>query len=248
MMNTEIINDFIQPDWPAPANIKAYTTLRHSQVGIPQFESSPANPVPGNVDRRLLKQKLNLPAEPIWITQTHSTIALKATPENFEKEADATFTQEVNQICAVITADCLPLLICNQQGTHAAAIHAGWRGLANGIIETTLKQLNLPPEDTLIWLGPAIGPSKFEVRRDVFEAFTQNDPDTAQAFKLFEPEHWLANIYTLATMQLQKMGITKIYGGNYCTHTDAERFYSYRRDQGLKGRIVSLIWIANSKK
>ncbi|MDR3478849.1 MAG: peptidoglycan editing factor PgeF [Gammaproteobacteria bacterium] len=243
-MTTDLNELFIQPNWPAPAGVKAYSSLRHSLVGIPQFASSPNNPKPGNVDRARLKTLLQLPNEPIWLTQTHSTIALKATAANSGKEADASFTDETNQVCAVMTADCLPVLLCNREGTFAAAIHAGWRGLANGIIENTLKAAAIIPEEILVWLGPAIGPDKFEVRQDVVDAFTQHDSEAKTAFRQISEQQWLGDLFTLAKQRLHKQGITQIFGGDYCTHSDPDRFYSYRRDNGLQGRIVSLIWIA----
>lgn len=244
-MTTDIQNGFIQPQWDAPTHIRAFTTLKQSHIGIPQATIDMKNPVAGNVDRQLLKQTLQLPSEPVWVTQIHSTTALNAIPDNREKRADATYSHQPNQVCAVLTADCLPVLLCNRQGTQVAAIHAGWRGLVNGIIEETLKSFNSPPEDIIAWLGPAIGPTQFEVRKDVYQAFVEKDPEASTGFRLFEDDHWLADIYTLARLRLQKQGINQVTGGNYCTFSDSEKFYSYRRDKGLKGFIVSLIWIAN---
>jgi YfiH family protein len=232
----------IQPNWPAPACIKAYTTLRASEIGYMQIPERS----PGNIDRALLSKTLQLPNEPIWLNQTHSTTAVPAILANDGRNADAVFTDETNRVCAVLTADCLPLLICNKQGTRVAAIHAGWRGLANGVIESTIEALNLPPEDILVWLGPAIGPSKFEVRQDVYDAFTQKDPHAAMAFCKISDEQWLGDLYTLARLRLQKFQITQIYGGEYCTHSDQDRFFSYRRDGKIIGSIVNLIWIADS--
>lgn len=243
-MIIDIKDNFIQPDWPAPAHIKAYTSLRQSGVGLPQFESSPKAPKPGNLDRALLKTLLALPSDPIWVNQTHSTIALPAQPENDGKEADAVYSIESNRICAVLTADCLPVLICNKQGTQVAAIHAGWRGLANGVIEATLQKMDMPPSETLIWFGPAIGPTRFLVRKDVYDIFTQKNPEAAQGFRSVSEEQWLGDLYTLARLRLANLNLTQIYGGNYCTYSDQERFFSYRRDAGTPGRIVSLIWIA----
>jgi YfiH family protein len=238
----EISTHFIQPVWPAPACIKAYTTLRDSQIGYMQRPERS----PGNIDRALLKKTLMLPGEPTWINQVHSTIAVNAITSNDGVEADAVFTSETNRVCAILTADCLPLLICNRQGTRVAAIHAGWRGLANGVIEATIEALNLPPDDILVWLGPAIGPDKFEVRKDVYDAFIQKDPKAADAFDKISDTQWLANIYALARLRLQKFHITHIYGGDLCTHSDQDRFFSYRRDGKIIGSITSLIWIADS--
>lgn len=229
----------IEPQWPAPPCIKAYTTLRSSGIGVRQT----AERTPGNVNRPRLKQVLNLPANPIWLNQTHSTIALPALTEHNGQEGDAVFTQTTQQVCAVLTADCLPLLICHRLGTHVAAIHAGWRGLAQGVIEATLQALQLPPEDILVWLGPAIGPTKFEIRKDVYDSFTQAHTDAATAFQAISDEQWLGDLYQLARLRLHKKGITHIYGGEYCTYSDQEQFYSFRRDGEILGSNVNLIWI-----
>jgi YfiH family protein len=228
----------LTPDWPAPLQVKAYTTLRGNWGdGYPKASQ----------DREKLKTILPLPEDPIWIKQTHSAIVLKALPENKDKEADATFTKEPNRVCVVATADCLPILICNQSGTYVAAIHAGWRGLANGIIANTLKTLAQPPNELLIWLGPAIGPKKFEVGNDVYEAFTHFDAESARAFIPYKKGKWLADLYALAKIQLASHGASKIYGGNFCTFTQSELFFSYRRDKSPTGRMASLIWIAGEK-
>lgn len=240
------MNDlFIQPEWPAPACIKAMTTLRQSNLGLRQADRGPENPQMDSLDRPSLKKTLHLPHDPIRILQKHTNIALKATPENDGKIADALYTDENQTVCAVLTADCLPVLLCDRQGKHVAAIHAGWRGLADGVIESTLKALNLPAEDILAWLGPAIGPQKFAVRKDVYDIFTQQDAEAKTCFEKISAEQWLADIYQLARLRLKKQGISAIYGGNLCTHTDQERFFSYRRDGKILGSIISLIWISH---
>lgn len=222
---------FIQPEWPAPSPIKAYTTLRNGWGGRqPQHE----------ID---LENLFQLPNEPIWLTQTHSTITIEAIPENKEKIADASFAKQPNCVCVVLTADCLPLLICNKQGSHVAAIHAGWRGLSNGIIEATLSALNQPMDNLLVWLGPAIGPQKFEVGKDVYDAFVMKHPESESAFTPHTEGKWLANLYELAKIRLKQQGISQIYGGDFCTYTQDDLFFSYRRDKGKTGRMASLIWI-----
>jgi YfiH family protein len=242
---TSTSTHFIQPDWPAPACIKAYTSLRNSRIGIRQEEVTP-EPTVGDIDRSLLKKLLPLPHEPIWLKQTHSTIVVPAIPKNQGVEADASYASCPYEVCAVLTADCLPILLCQRDGTHVAAIHAGWRGLANGIIEATVDALQLPPDEILAWLGPAIGPSRFEVRKDVHDIFISHDPAAASAFTAFAEDHWLADIYALARQRLQKKGVHQIYGGDYCTHSEQERFFSFRREGRGVGRIVSLIWIEDS--
>jgi polyphenol oxidase len=241
IMKIETDQFFILPDWPAPKNVKAFTTLRASGIGD-------RDAVTQEINHDRLKKLIPLPNEPVWLTQTHSTTVLKATPDNFKKNADATFTDEPEQVCAILTADCLPVLMTHRDGTHVAAIHAGWRGLANGIIEATLQALNLPPEDMLVWLGPAIGPQRFEVRKDVYDIFLQHDPEAKNAFTQFAEEHWLADLYHLARLRLQQQGIQSIYGGNFCTHSDQTSFFSYRRDGKSTGRIISLIWMEDSDR
>lgn len=234
---------YIQPDWPAPSCIKAFTTLRQSNIGLRQLETSPEQAKAGNINRPLLKKTFNLLHDPIWILQNHTSIALEAKAENDGKIADALFTNKNQTVCAILTADCLPVLLCDRQGQHVAAIHAGWRGLANDVIESTLRALNLPPGDVVAWLGPAIGPEKFVVRKDVYDIFTQKHAEATVCFESVSAEQWLADIYQLARLRLNKQGINAIYGGGLCTHTDQERFFSFRRDGKILGNIVSVIWI-----
>lgn len=226
---------FISPDWPAPTNVNAYTTLRAGWG-----ETDPKLPE----SRQALQSLLNLPSEPIWLKQTHSTIALEATPAHMDTVGDASFSHQPKHICLVLTADCMPLLICNKSGTHVAAIHAGWRGLAGGIIENTLASLNQPAEDLLVWMGPTIGPTKFEVGHDVYTAFTEHHQEAKSAFSPHASNKWMANLYHLAKLRLQDKGIKHIYGGQFCTYTQEDLFYSYRRDQGHTGRMASLIWLS----
>lgn len=221
--------DFITANWPAPANIHAYTTTR---TGFAD-----------KTDKQKLQQLFSLPQDPIWLTQVHGTEVVVATPENTAITADASYTNTRNQPCVILTADCLPVLICNKQGTHIAAIHAGWRGLVHGIIERTIHTLNLPTTDLLVWLGPAIGPTKFEVGEDVFTEFTQHSREAESAFTSMPNNKWLANLYTLARQRLNALGVNNISGGDYCTYSQDNLFFSYRRDKGATGRMASVIWI-----
>lgn len=232
--------NYIQADWPAPANIKAFTTTR---MGCPLSYPYDANQLKGSEESSRLRALLNAPTEPVWLKQTHTNLVVEACESNIGTIADASFSHHPKQICTVFTADCLPLLICNKSGTHVAAIHAGWRGLANGIIENTIQALHQPGDSLLVWLGPAIGPAKFEVGRDVYDAFVDQQAEARTAFLPQKNDKWMANLYTLASMRLAKLGITSIYGGNYCTFTQDDLFYSYRRDKGQTGRMASLIWI-----
>lgn len=220
---------YLQPDWPAPKHIKAYSTLRNTWTARNSGEP--------------LKKILNLPAEPIWLKQEHTNIVVEALPENTDKIADASWSKTPNKVCIALTADCLPVLICNIQGSKVAAIHAGWRGLAAGVIEETVKAMNEPCENLLIWLGPAIGPQKFEVGKDVYDAFTQKHAESKNAFLHCTEGKWLANLYELAKIRLALLGVSQVYGGDYCTHTQEDLFFSFRRDKGKKGNMASLIWI-----
>lgn len=228
--------NIIQPDWPAPANVRAVTTTRTLWGEHNSYDPA---------ERERLATLLQLPKPPIWLKQTHSTIALPAADECLNLEADASYTNEPGQVCLVLTADCLPLLICDRAGTHVAAIHAGWRGLAAGVIESTINALQVNPADLLVWLGPAIGPQKFEVGADVYQAFVSHDANASTCFTPGAPDKWMANLYQLATQRLNKLGVGQIYGGKYCTYTQSDLFFSWRRDKNKVARLAHLIWIEN---
>jgi YfiH family protein len=190
----------------------------------------------------MLGQALAWPAEPLWLQQVHGMELVDATQATSGVEADGCYSNSVGHVCVVLTADCLPILISDEDGTEVAALHAGWRGLAGGIIGVALEKFSNPPEKILAWLGPAIGPRKFEVGRDVYDAFVAIDNEARSAFRASGVEHWRADLYCLARLQFRHFGVTRIFGGNHCTYTDKDRFYSYRRD-GVTGRMASLIWI-----
>jgi YfiH family protein len=194
-------------------------------------------------NRQLLRQQLQLPDEPYWLNQTHSTVIVEANDKTTLPTADASYTQTKNVVCAVMTADCLPLLICDRAGTIVAAIHAGWKGLANGVIESSIAALPVSPNELLVWLGPAIGPTAFEVGEDVVSVFMAHDTDAKIAFHTVSKDCWLGNLYVLATQRLHALGVTAIYGGNHCTYREATQFYSFRRDNRT-GRMASLIWLS----
>ncbi len=232
--------NYLAAQWPAPANIKAYTTLR-TGWGSGSYRG---NQDPGDLQtREALSALLALPNDPIWVKQTHSNIALEALPTNKECIADATYTNKTNHVCIVLTADCLPVFVCDKQGSQIAVIHAGWRGLANNIIENTLSAMSIAPEEALVWLGPAIGPSRFEVGKDVYDAFVSRHAESAMAFASQSAEKWLADLYALAKIRLHQQGITQVYGGDYCTYSQEDLFFSYRRDKGQTGRMANVIWI-----
>jgi YfiH family protein len=225
---------FIQPNWPAPTNIHAYTTLRSSGV---------SNPPNNQLDRDHLIKLFNLPTEPVWLRQVHGATVLPAIPANREQAADASFSAQPQQVCLIQTADCLPILLCHRSGSHVAAIHAGWRGLEKNIIAETVKALNVSNDELLAWIGPGISQPNFEVGEEVRNLFINDDPDTTSAFIVSPNQRWLADLNAIAALQLKKLGITAIYGGDRCTYADSKNFFSYRRDGAGTGRIVSMIWI-----
>ena len=236
---------WLEPDWPAPANIRAATTLRTGGVSKHPFTSlNPATHVGDNPEsvmknREIIKTMLDLPTEPIWLKQTHSNRAIAATINNEPLDADASFTNQPGVVCAVMTADCLPLLVCSTDSSEVAAIHAGWRGLVDGIIDHTIAALQ--NKDLLVWLGPAIGPKQFEIGDEVRAAYLAKSAEYNSAFKPRSSNKWLADIYQLARINLAMLGIDNVYGGGFCTATDHEHFYSYRRDNKT-GRMATLIW------
>lgn len=232
---------FIIPNWPVPSHIKAFTTTRQGWGNYTKFGESFHTAT--STETKAIVKLLDLPQEPIWLTQNHGTRVVEAIEANRGSLADASFSIEPQRVCVVLTADCLPILLTNQHGTKVAAIHAGWRGLAAGIIEKTLDSLNEPSEAVLAWFGPAIGPNKFEVGADVYRAFTEQQPGAHIAFTLQANQKWLGNLYTLATLRLKARDISAIYGGSHCTFTEENLFFSYRRDQQKTGRMASLIWI-----
>ena len=240
--------DYVIPDWPAPRHVRAYTTTRRGGVSKGSFASYNLACHVGDdtesvrANRAQLQRELALPSPPIWLQQVHSNHVIDATTARPGVIADASYTRLPDIVCAVLTADCLPILVTNQQGTEIAAIHAGWRGLTQQIIQNALTRLQTPREQLLAWLGPAIGPTRYEVGEDVRAAAITQLACATHAFTPIRPGHWSANLYLLATQVLNHHGIKQVYGGEYCTYSDNQRFFSYRRDQHT-GRMASLIWI-----
>ena len=243
----------IAAKWPAPKNIKAFTTTREGGVSKSPFSSNNlgahVGDCPNDVQKNRATLTTQLPNSPIWLNQTHSTdifninqTSLSSLIENpIVINADASFTKLTQTVCCVMTADCLPILVTNKNGDTVAAIHAGWRGLADGIIEKSIGVFNDKADDLLVWLGPAIGPTAFEVGNDVYNIFINIDASFSKAFTPCGKKY-LANIYQLATLKLNMSGVTNIYGGNDCTYKNESLFYSFRRD-GQTGRMASVIWI-----
>ncbi|MDP9785860.1 peptidoglycan editing factor PgeF [Pseudomonas fluorescens] len=239
------MSDWLIPDWPAPARVKACVTTRAGGVSLAPFDSLNLgdhvgdDPAAVAENRRRLTDRFAI--TPAWLQQVHGIAVVEADPTQVAT-ADASWTETPGIACAAMTADCLPVLFCNRAGTRVAAAHAGWRGLANGVLEATLDSLAVPADEILAWLGPAIGPQAFEVGPEVREAFIAQLPQTSQAFAASpNAGKFLADIYQLARLRLAARGVTAVYGGGLCTVTDP-RFFSYRRNPRT-GRFASLVWI-----
>jgi len=242
-------SSFICPQWPAPKQVKAYTSTRLGGVSESPFGSLNLGAHVGDdtqsvaCNRKLFALQISMPNSLRWLNQVHGCHTVRL-PSNTVGDiaADASFTQVKQQVCAVMTADCLPLLMCDEKGTQVAACHAGWRGLCDGVIESCIAQFKTT-EGLMVWLGPAIGARAFEVGGEVRCAFIDKDSSAEAAFKPSINEgKWFADIYLLAKQRLARLGIDQIYGGDFCTYEDEEHFFSYRRDQQT-GRLASVIWI-----
>jgi len=246
------MTSFITPVWPAPTNIKALTTTRQGGFSKNPFngfnlaEHVNDDPLAVLANRQQLKSQMSLPQEPVWLHQVHSTTVVNIDNHSNQDPitADASYATKSNIVCCVMTADCLPILICDKNAHFVMAIHAGWRGLVDGIIENALNQMSMSPDDILVWLGPAIGANVYEVGNEVLELFLQQDKTYATGFlPSARAGHWFMDIYHLARLRFRLLGISNIFGGQYCTYQNSELFYSYRRD-GVTGRMASLIWIS----
>lgn len=239
------MSDWLTPDWPAPARVKACVTTRVGGVSLAPFDSLNLGDHVGDEPAAVAENRRRLTDQfaitPAWLQQVHGIAVVEADPAQVAT-ADASWTATPGIACTAMTADCLPVLFCNRAGTRVAAAHAGWRGLANGVLEATLDSLAVPADEILAWLGPAIGPQAFEVGPEVREAFIAQLPQAAQAFTASpNAGKFLADIYALARLRLAARGVTAVYGGGLCTVTDP-RFFSYRRNPRT-GRFASLIWI-----
>ena len=240
-------DSLITPNWPAPIHVKALSTTRLGGVSQAPFDSFNLGLHVGDraldvlANRCYLQKKGKLPARPKWLDQVHGTQVVDADKLNGPVTADASYSVNTGQVCVVMTADCLPILLCNRKGSFVAAIHAGWRSLLNGIIENTLAKYDHAPKDLIAWLGPCIGSDKFEVGSEVREQFIEKHSLASQAFKPHEGK-WLADLSLLATQRLKNLAVTDIHQHRACTYTNAEQFFSYRRD-GDTGRMATAIWI-----
>lgn len=244
---------WLDADWPAPPGVRAVTSLRSGDgVSQPPFDrlnlgmNSGDDPAAVRENRRRLRAWLGLPGEPVWLRQVHGTgvVRLHANPgpEAGEGiEADASVTSDPNTVLAILTADCLPVVFAAADGSEIAAAHAGWRGLAAGVLEATVAAMATPPPHLQAWLGPAAGPKHYEIGAEVRDAFVARDPGASSAFLPTRPGHWHADLYALARRRLVAAGVPAIYGGGLCTIADPARFFSHRRD-ARTGRLVTLAW------
>jgi YfiH family protein len=238
----------IVPDWPAPPSVHAVATTRLGGVSAGPYASFNLgdhvgdDPAAVTANRRLLTEALALPAPPYWLRQVHGTRVVRAGRREAPLvEADGSWTDETGVVCVVGTADCLPVLFCDLAGTHVAAAHAGWRGLAAGVLEATIAVLDVAPDRLLAWIGPAIGAAAFEVGPEVREVFLDVDASAETAFRRGAGDRWRADLTLLARLRLNRLGVNGVWGGQWCTASGPDRFFSYRRD-GVTGRMATLIW------
>lgn len=245
--------DWIIPDWPAPERVRALSTTRNGGFSEGPFRSlnlgTRCGDDPEAVARNRGRLRSVLPGEPRWLSQVHGTDVLVHSPGGStvkgdglpEAEADAQVARDPGVVCAILTADCLPVLLCSESGDEVAAAHAGWRGLAAGVLERTIETMRAEPGSVLAWLGPAIGPQAYEVGDDVHAAFAAHEAEGAGAFRA-RRSRWLLDLYAMARHCLARAGVHRVWGGDRCTWTEADAFFSYRRD-GTCGRMASLVWI-----
>ncbi|MBL8482429.1 MAG: peptidoglycan editing factor PgeF [Rhodocyclaceae bacterium] len=236
--------------WPAPARVRTLVTTRQGGVSAPPYASFNLATHVGDQASAVADNRArlgaSLPAEPKWLQQVHGTAVADADHCAPDTLADAAVARRPGAVCAILTADCLPVLFCDRGGSVVAAAHAGWRGLAAGVLEAAMDAMAVPPQQILAWLGPAIGPGHFEVGAEVRAAFVQSMPECSAAFAgAAAPDKYFADLYLLARLRLARAGVNEVYGGGACTFAEAGRYYSYRRD-GRTGRMASLIWLAGA--
>lgn len=238
---------WFRPDWPAPSRVHALITTRQGGVSRGPYASLNLgdhvgdDPEAVRANRALLRE--DIPSEPKWLKQVHGVRVAAVDGALYPKEGDAAVARRPGTVCAVLTADCLPVLLCDQAATAVGIAHAGWRGLSAGILEHAVVGMGVPPASLIAYLGPAIGPASFEVGDEVREGFLRHAAAAAAAFLPHGPSKWLCDLYELARQRLRACGVLGIHGGGMCTYLDADRFFSYRRD-GVTGRMAALIWLA----
>ena len=249
---SEFNSDWIVPDWPCPSSVHALITTRAGGVSTGPYTSMNLGDSVGDSVEDVMENRQRLekhtPSGPKWLRQVHGSDVVSAGHIAGTVEADASYTTTADTVCVIGMADCLPVLLCDRGGRVVAAAHAGWRGLCAGVLENTVRSMQGAVDDVtanqiLAYLGPAIGPSAFEVGDEVRAAFVERDPQAASAFRRHRPNKWMADLFALARQRLNRSGVTAIYGGGVCTFADPARFFSHRRDK-VSGRMAALIWIA----
>jgi YfiH family protein len=237
--------DWIVPDWPAPANVRAFVTTRAGGASVGPYAGfnlglrTADDPAAVAANRAALRALV--PGEPVWLKQVHGSRVVDADAPPAAPEADAAVARNPGTVCAVLVADCVPVLLTDRAGSRVGIAHAGWRGLAGGVVENTLREMQRPPADLLAFLGPGIGPRAFEVGSDVRDAFVGVDPGAESAFVAHRPGKWLADLFALARRRLARAGVSRVFGGGLCTWSDPERFFSHRRNP-VTGRMAAVIW------
>jgi YfiH family protein len=237
--------DWIAPAWPVAGRVRALITTRAGGVSTGEFESLNLSARVGDDPQRVARNRAILreclPARPAWVKQVHGTAVIDAAEATPEREADAMVTRAAGVVCAVLTADCLPVLVADRAGKTVGIAHAGWRGLAAGIIENVVRAMGVPASDLMAYLGPGIGPRRYEVGENVRQAFVRTSPEAEAAFESVQGGKYHADLAKLARQRLSAAGIGEVHGANLCTASD-ERFFSFRRDR-VTGRMASLIWL-----
>jgi purine-nucleoside/S-methyl-5'-thioadenosine phosphorylase / adenosine deaminase len=241
------LDQWIVPDWPAPAAVRAFVTTRAGGVSTGEHASlnlgAHSGDAPENVARNRAIVRAHLPAEPLWLVQVHGVHVVDAAIAFASPRADGASTTQPGRVCVVLTADCMPVFLCDAYGRSVGVAHAGWRGLAAGVLENVVHALGVRPEEVHAWMGPAIGPDAFEVGPEVREAFVADDPGADAAFRSHQPGKFMADLYALARRRLARIGVASVHGGGFCTFHDRERFFSYRREKA-SGRMGAFIWLA----
>jgi polyphenol oxidase len=240
--------EWVTPEWPAPARIRAFVTSRHGGVSAGEYASLNLGTSGGDDPRNVAANRLivrdHLPAMPRWMAQVHGTAVcdLDALGNRDIAAADAAVTRVAGTVGVVLTADCMPLFLCDRAGTRAGVAHAGWRGMAAGVIENTVAALGADPREVLAWMGPTIGPAAFEVGAEVREAFLAAGPEAGAAFEPHGVGKFMADLYALARLRLARAGVREVHGGGFCTYREPQRFFSYRRVPA-SGRMGAFIWM-----
>ena len=240
--------DWIVPDWPAPLRVRAFVTTRTGGVSEGAYASMNLGMSSGDDAQRVARNREIvrevLPESPRWLAQVHGThvFELDRDEEAGRPKADAAVSRQRNRVCAVLTADCMPLLLCDLRGSAVAVAHAGWRGLAAGVVENAFGSIGARPEETIAWLGPTIGPAAFEVGPEVREVFVAHDARAGSAFVEHRPGKYMADLYALARQRLGGLGVSGVFGGGFCTYQETDRFFSYRREK-QSGRMGTFIWM-----